>query len=210
MERRNFVKYTSLAGIAAGLFPVQSIAALTKSNSPVLVSLPSALTQIRHGALNLPFAAGIKKEMPFDWILDVHQNIFLKNGFQRNLEQDLDVTSIALEIEDGFEALQVAHQNDSLHLVWKEEAIDIKLDQPMQQIELAEDAYTFHVGHLNKEETTSLEDLADRQYFIQVISGSLRFDDLTLTNETGLGLFSLKDGDSFVGVEDACFLVVGK
>jgi len=209
MERRKFVKYTGIVGLAAGLFPVQAIAAAPAKFSAVLVEFPQALTQIRHGALNLPFASGIKKEMPFDWILDVHQNIFLHNGFQRNLDQDLDIVSIALEVENGFEALQLALQKEELHLVWKESSVNIKLSDTLEQLSISDDEYIFYGSCIGANNSNDFLPLQDRQYFIQVLSGKVKYDDLVLTRENGLGVQQISTAKSFVALEEeATFLVM--
>ena len=91
MERRKFIKYSSLAGIGAGLFPVAAIGKIGIPSTAQLVQFSGASTQIRHGALNIPLANKLKTELPFDWLLDVQQNIFFKDGFQRNEAEDMHI-----------------------------------------------------------------------------------------------------------------------
>jgi len=208
MERRKFVKYSGLASLALGFFPANSVASMTTKASTKLVELPKALTQIRHGALNLPFASGLKKDMPFDWILDVHQNIFLRDGFQRNLDQDLDITSIALKVEEGFEALQVSSQNDQLQVIWKQAIVAINLSSTFRELGIRDEIYDFYAVRFKEIGTAKLLANQNKQTFIQVLDGSVEYDDLVLTRENGLGIFDLDPSTNFQALSNETTLLV--
>jgi len=191
MQRRKFVKYTGLASLAVGLFPWQSVQAMGAKSSSHLMKFSGVSTQIRHGALNIPFASGgLEEKMPFRWLLDVHQNIFLKDGFQRNVEEDMNMISIALKKGDHYEALQINNQINKFSFLWKEQWLDSIKELSLHQLAIEDDEYTFFLGHLNINETLSVILQADSEYFVQVLEGRIQNEDNIMNNENGLGLLS--------------------
>lgn len=190
MERRKFVKYAGLAGLAAGLFPAQSLSAMTPKSSAHLMKFAGVSTQIRHGALNIPFASTGLEEMPFKWVLDVHQNIFLKDGFQRNVEEDMNVISVALSEGNKFDALQINKQSDKISFLWKEQWLDCVKGLPMQELAIEDEHYTFHLGHIAEGDSLAFEQKSNVDYFVQVIDGQILNQENVLDSESGLGLIS--------------------
>ena len=211
MQRRKFVKYTGLAGLAAGLFPIQSIQGMSPNPATHLMKFSTASTQIRHGALNMPFAAGLQDEFPFQWVLDVHQNIFLKDGFQRNLEGDMNVISVALKEGEHFEALQINKQADQISFLWKEQWLDCAKGLPLHQLDLQDENYTFCLGYMTKEETLVLEQEPGVDYFVQVIEGQVQNEDNLLDTESGLGIVSnIQEEQRFLAQVDSSLLIIGR
>jgi len=190
VERRKFIKYSSLISIGAGMFPVAAIGKIGASNTAQLAQFSVANTQIRHGALNLPFAKFLKAELPFDWLMDVHQNIFLKDGFQRNEAEDMNVMSIALKQEDHFEALQINIQADELNFLWKDQMVSINTFDAQQPIEISDDKYTFSLLGLEADQDFQWDQKIGTDYFVQVLAGEVQFENYTLTTTSGLGLVS--------------------
>ena len=209
MDRRKFVKYTGLAGLAASLIPA-SLAAYVPDKAGVLIQFPKALTQIRHGALNLPFAVA-KKEMPLDWVLDVHQNIFLHNGFQRNLDQDMNVISIALKQEDNFEPLQVNYQKNTTSILWKENYIQIENYQAMHKLDIVDEQYTFYFGHLAKNTSLDFPLNLDSDYFVQVLRGKIKNESYHLDTDCGLGLLASNTStQKFEAMDESWFMIIAR
>ena len=209
MDRRKFVKYTGLAGLAASLIPT-SLAAYAPDKAGVLIQFPKALTQIRHGALNLPFAVA-KKEMPLDWVLDVHQNIFLHNGFQRNLDQDMNVISIALKQEDNFEPLQVNYQKNTTSILWKENYIQIENYQAMHKLDIVDEQYTFYFGHLAENTSLDFPLNLDSDYFVQVLRGKIKNESYHLDTDCGLGLLASNTStQKFEAMDEIWFMIIAR
>jgi hypothetical protein len=211
MERRKFVKYAGLAGLAAGLFPTQSLSAMTPKSSAHLLKFAGVSTQIRHGALNIPFASAGLEEMPFKWVLDVHQNIFLKDGFQRNVEADMNVISVALAVGDKFDALQINKQPGKISFLWKEQWLDCASGLPMQELAIVDDNYTFHLGHISEGTSLTFEQKSNVDYFVQVIDGQIQNQENVLDTESGLGLISDIDlQQNFLAKTESSVLIIAR
>lgn len=211
MQRRKFVKYTGLAGLAAGLFPVQSLHALSPKSSTHLIKFAGVTTQIRHGALNIPFASRPLDEMPFQWVLDVHQNIFLKDGFQRNVDEDMNVISVALAEGEHYDALQINKQASKISFLWKNQWIDCEEKCPMRKLDIEDEKYAFHLGYLAEGETMRFEQKANLDYFVQVLDGAMQNQNNILDSESGLGLMSEIDAQqNFLAKRKSCFLVISR
>jgi len=75
MERRKFIKYSSFAGLGASIMPISILTEAGKGAIGQVVNFASANTQIRHGALNIPFAKFAKSEIAF-----------VTNGYMQNLD----------------------------------------------------------------------------------------------------------------------------
>lgn len=210
MQRRKFVKYTGLASIAAGLFPLHSMQAVGVNSTSHLMKFGRVSTQIRHGALNIPFASGVLKEkMPFQWVLDVHQNIFLKDGFQRNVEEDMNVISIALKEGEHYDALQINKQSTRFNFLWKEQCLDCERFLPMHKLNIQDDNYTFYLGYTPKDKTFVLNQQSDINYFVQVLDGQMQNENNVLDCESGLGLMSnTNTQQTFLAVEESSFLII--
>lgn len=209
MERRKFVKYAGLAGIAAGLFPAQSLQAMSPKSSVHLMKFAGVSTQIRHGALNIPFASRLLDEMPFQWVLDVHQNIFLKDGFQRNVDEDMNVISVALAEGDHFDALQVNKKSNQISFLWKEQLIDSAIEEPMRQLAIEDENYAFHLGYIAEGESLQFEQKPDVDYFVQVIDGQVSNNENRLDSESGLGIISNSEQiQAFYAQSNANILVI--
>jgi len=211
MERRKFVKYSSLAGIVAGLFPLTSIQAMSIRSTSHLMKFASVSTQIRHGALNIPFASSLlKDELPFQWVLDVHQNIFLKDGFQRNVEEDMNVISIALKEESHYDALQINNSGKQISFLWKEQWLNCERGLPIRELDIQDDNYTFHLGHIGKSESFVFNQKPKIDYFVQVLDGQIQNESNILNSESGLGLISdISIQQSFFALEESNFLIIG-
>jgi len=176
--------------MAAGLFPVAAIGKMGLSNSVHLVPLSAASTQIRHGALHIPFEKVLKSELPFDWLLDVHQNIFFKDGFQRNEAEDIHIMSIALKAGEDMEALQVSIQQKKIGLLWKEQYLTLEKLEPLQKIDLVDQEYDFQLASLEAGKEVSIHLQDQKSYFVQVLEGEVQSQGALLNPNTGLGLRS--------------------
>ena len=211
MERRKFVKYAGLAGLAAGFFPAQSLRALGPKSSAHLMKFGGVSTQIRHGALNIPFASIRSEEMPFKWVLDVHQNIFLKDGFQRNVKEDMNVISVALAQGDKFDALQINKQHNKISFLWKEQWLDCVRGLPMQELAIEDDIYTFHLGYIEEGVSLAFEQKSNIDYFVQVIDGQIQNQENILDCESGLGLMSDVDlQQEFLAKTESSVLIIAR
>lgn len=209
MERRKFVKYAGLAGIAAGLFPAQSLQAISAKPSSHLMKFAGVSTQIRHGALNAPFATRLLDEMPFQWVLDVHQNIFLKDGFQRNVDEDLNVISIALAEGEHFDALQINKQPNQIGFLWKDQCLNCDSGLPLRKIDIEDNQYAFYLGHLSVNEKLTFEQKSGMNYFVQVIDGEVKNLDNILNSESGLGLVSDRNlRQDLLAIADSKILII--
>lgn len=211
MERRKFVKYAGLASLAAGLFPAQSLNAMAPKYSAHLMKFAGVSTQIRHGALNIPFASAGLEKMPFKWVLDVHQNIFLKDGFQRNIDEDMNVISVALAEGDKFDALQINKQSDKISFLWKEQWLDCASDLPMQELAIEDEHYTFYLGHIAEAAYLSFKQKSNVDYFVQVIDGQIENQENVLDSESGLGLISDIDlQQEFLAKTESSVLIIAR
>ena len=211
MQRRKFVKYAGLAGIAAGLFPATSLQALSSNSSAHLMKFAGVSTQIRHGALNIPFASRLLDEMPFQWVLDVHQNIFLKDGFQRNVDEDMNVISIALAEGEHYDALQVSKQKDTFSLLWKDQWLDCEKQLPLRKLSIDDERYSFHLGYITVGESLVFEQKANVDYFVQVLDGVIQNKENVLDSESGLGLISDKDArQNFLTKTNSSILIIAR
>lgn len=211
MERRKFIKYTSLTSFGASIFPLSAFAEIGKGAAGQVVNFAAANTQIRHGALNIPFAKTLKTDMPFDWLLDVQQNIFLKDGFTRNTSEDLSVLSLALKYEDEFDALQVSQQNDKTTILWKDQYLETIATSEINQLEIEDPNYKFHLLHIADQDKSKINLASQSDYFIQVLKGVISYDDLELSDQNGLGFVKEENGDyQFEAKEDAYLLIIQK
>ena len=209
MERRKFIKYTSLAGIGVGLFPAAAIGKVGMSNTAQVVQFSAASAQIRHGALNIPFSNFLKSKLPFNWLLDVQQNIFFKDGFQRNEAEDMHITSIALQDGEGIEALQISIQQEQVGLLWKEQYLLLEEFEPLQELELIDQTYDFHLASLEKGKEITINLHEDKSHFVQVLEGEVQNQDAVLSSNTGLGLMSCtKDTLTFIANGQSRVLII--
>ncbi len=190
MKRRKFIKYSSFASIGASLFPMSIVEGLGKQSASHLIQLSAASTQIRHGALNLPFAEFLKSELPFDWLVDVQQNIFFKDGFQRNEAEDMNVISIALKEKENFEALQVSIKGNEISLLWKDQYVSLNQMKTIQDLPFEDDTYTFQLVKLHTDQSIEFDQDPKRSYFIQVLDGEVLNGSNLLNSTNGLGIIS--------------------
>ena len=189
MQRRKFIRNISLASLAIGLVPYAGMANLLPQNpSGFLIPLGEAQTQIRHGALNLPIALKDNTTMPFDWLVQVHRNIFFKNGFQASGGMDLEIISVLLEEEEGLEAMQIQLSESETTVMIKDQLLQIERRDGFQEGLVENVATQLLLGDLSAGQSYECEIESGGEVFVQLLEGAIVCNEQVLDLNTGLAL----------------------
>jgi len=189
MQRRKFIQNISLASLAIGLTPTPGIAHLfPQTPTSFLIPLGEAQTQIRHGALNLPLALSEKNAMPFDWLLQVHRNIFFKNGFQASGGKDLEIISVLLKEEEGLEAIQIQLSTEETTVMIKDQLVTLKRKEAFQEVANSNSTTQLVVGDFSIDTLYDFPLVDEKGVFVQLLEGAISCNDQVLDLNTGLAL----------------------
>jgi len=194
MQRRKFLKHTSIATLAYNFVPSLAFGnkLLTKNTTSTLIPLADTSWQIRHGALNFLPALDQQQSLAFDWIVDIHRNIFLKNGFQRDGDADLDIISIALKDQEkeGIRSMQIQLAKDQVKVMWQDQFVATACTNGLQQIALSDDDYCLELICLTANQAFEFVSKKEKEYFVEILDGAVQFGDFELTTQLGLILES--------------------
>jgi len=217
MERRNFIKNTSLGLGSFLLIPsIADASVFGLANESQLIPLAKLSGQIRHGALILPQIGYKNDHISFDWLDDVTRNVFFENGFQQSQEEkDLEIVSILLtDPETGDpESIQIQKVNKEITLLYED--LEWTLDSEMKGLNLLnpEESVFLKVYFGNAAKGESIEYKIDRQTnrevecYVHIFDGSLKVNEQVLENDYGLGL-KAKSNVHFEALESSRFLVL--
>lgn len=189
MQRRVFIRNIGLGVLAGSMLPTFGSAnTFFGSSAGTLVNLGEPLTQIRHGALNLPIALSHNQAIPLDWLQQVHRNIFLSNGFQRNLKNDLDIVSVLLREEEEVEAVQIQLAESKISLMIGEEMFEVVGEESFQEIPTKALNVQFVFGNLDAEQEYHYTLDQNTSVYIQSLSGRIFSNGFELKSDNGLAI----------------------
>lgn len=194
MQRRTFIQNIGLGMIATGLLPTISAANFIPSAAAgTIVPLAEPMTQIRHGALNLPISFQDHSRMPFDWLQQVQRNIFFGNGFQRNVDADLEIVSVLLKDQEEIEAVQIQLEEEVVRIMIDEDFYEVADQENFQEIPTKALNVKLIIGNLEPDKDYQYSFGKRSPVFIQPLSGKLTCNTQVLGPQTGLALPNVED-----------------
>jgi len=194
MQRRKFIQNIGLAGFAIGLAPASGLAnLLPQETAGFLIPLGEAQTQIRHGALNIPLGLKENSTMPFDWLLQVHRNIFFKNGFQSSGGMDLEIISVLLKEEEDLEAIQIQLSTEETTVMVKDQLVALGRKEVFQEVGMMDETTQLVIGDLSATKVYDFPLAESKSVFVQLLEGAISCNDQVLDLNTGLALEAGKE-----------------
>jgi len=200
MERRRFIKKTSLGLSAFFFLPSFFKESFAKSNAinGELYSFANVNGQIRHGALTLPQIGFKNEQISFDWLHDISRNVFFQNGFIKGKEEeDMEITSILLNPANNnlIESIQIQTKGSETILLVGDQEYRLAHENRGLKLLTGEKTLELYFGNLEtaSSETINLEESAE--LFIYLLKGEMQVNGIDLKRNVGLGLkdiFNLK------------------
>lgn len=184
MQRRSFLHNISLSVLAAGFVPHYGLAYFSPQPSGTLVNLGAPMTQIRHGALHVPAAPTI----PFDWLQQVHRNIFFKNGFQRSQQSDLEIVSVLLQEGEQTEAVQIHLEAEKSTLMIQENLVVMDRVEGFQEVSTEAIGVQFWLADLEAGKEYVFSPDSEAGVYVQLLQGQLSCNEQLLDTQTGFAL----------------------
>lgn len=205
MQRRSFLRNISLGAIAVGFVPHYGMAHFLPPSRGTLVNLGAPMTQIRHGALHVPTPPAI----PFDWLQQVHRNIFFKNGFQRSQQSDLEIVSVLLQGGEQTEAVQIQLAAEGSTLMIGEEMVFVGREEGFQQVGKEAVGVQFYLADFEAGKEYVFSPETEATVYVQLLEGHLNCNEQHLDIQTGLALAEAENLH-FYPTEDSRILLLIK
>ncbi len=190
MNRRNFMKNSSLSALALSCSPAFASSLLKNAGSVNYFSIPVAAQQhVRHGALSLPMIDGVNIDHAFKQILQVDRNIFLKNDIHYKAD-DPEIISFFIQ-ENSPENLQVLLDQQGVSCLYKGQyfyqVIDVESKQ-WSRVVAEKLPGTLVYGTLNAEDAFEKTFETERNIYFLPLDGKLTLNDVDIDPNISLGI----------------------